>query len=269
MSSAAKHVWLLLAVKLVIVAVLAALVWYAQKNLELLQSLAAAQQFVESLGVSAGLIYPLVYAFCNIFLLPAGILSILGGFFFGLWWGFLVVLAGNLLGAAVAFLISRHVARRWIEPRIQVNSKLHAIDTAIARDGWKVIFLSQLHPLFPTSLLNYLYGLSRMRFSVCMAWVALGQAPGLFLYAYLGTLGQYGIQLLLGERRPAGFDIMIWISGLGLAVVIAMVLSHMALKAMREITEDPPMASGVDSVKASDSFTGNLLVNEQQATRTK
>jgi len=67
---------------------------------------------------------------------------------------------------------------------------MEALEPAVAREGWKIILLSQLHPLFPTSLLNYLYGLTRIRFRTCMLWVAIGQAPGLFLYAYVGTLGQ-------------------------------------------------------------------------------
>ncbi len=255
--------------KLLIFAVLSALVWFAYNNMALVQSLAEAQKFIESLGASAGLVYPLAYAVCNIFLLPAGVLSILGGFFFGLWWGFLIVLCGNLLGAAGAFLISRHLARRWIERRIQSNPKLHAIDLAIERDGWKVIFLSQLHPLFPTSLLNYLYGLSRMRFSTCMAWIAVGQTPGLFLYVYLGTLGQYGIQLLLGERRPAGIEIAIWISGLGLAFLIAVVLSRIALKAMRDITAAGVPAGGVDSIDASASLNEEVLVENSQVSQIK
>ena len=123
-------------------------------------------------------------------------------------------LAGNVGGAAVAFLISRKLGRGWVEKRFFQHRKWAALDAAIARDGWKIIFLSQVHPLFPSSLLNYLYGITRIRFGTCMLWIALGQAPGLFLYAYLGTLTQLGIRLLRGQTHPQPIEYVIWIGGL-------------------------------------------------------
>ena len=145
-------------------------------------------------GVWSAICYPILYACCNVLLLPGGILSIGSGFFFGLWWGFLIALIGNVAGAAISFLIGRTIGRRWLQRRLERSKSLHALEPAVEREGWKLILLSQLHPLFPTSLMNYLYGLTRIRFRTCMIWIAIGQAPGLFLYAYLGTLGQLGLQ---------------------------------------------------------------------------
>src|SRR5207248_10102083 len=87
---------------------------------------------------------------------------------------------------------------------------LHALEPAVEREGWKLILLSQLHPLFPTSLMNYLYGLTRIRFRTCMIWIAIGQAPGLFLYAYLGTLGQLGLRLARGQTHPRMYEYWVW-----------------------------------------------------------
>src|ERR1700694_2424255 len=167
-------------------------------------SLAAVQQRVMHGGVWSAICYPLLYACCNVLLLPGGVLSVGGGFFFGLWWGFLIVLLGNVTGAAISFFISRWIGRRWLGRRLLRNPTIGALALAPAvdREGWKIILLSQLHPLFPTSLLNYLYGLTRIRFRTCMLWVAIGQAPGLFLYTYLGTLGQLGLNLLRGRTHP-------------------------------------------------------------------
>src|SRR4051812_22162114 len=156
--------------------------------------LADVQERVMHLGAWSAICYPLLYACCNILLLPGGFLSMGGGFFFGLWWGFLIILVGNVTGAAISFYISRWIGRRWLRPTLMRNRTLEALEPAVRREGWKIILLSQLHPLFPTSLLNYLYGLTEIRFRTCMLWVAVGQAPGLFLYAYLGTLGQLGLK---------------------------------------------------------------------------
>src|ERR1700693_3596865 len=73
----------------------------------------AAQTRVMSWGTWGAVCYPLLFAACNIFLLPGGILAVGGGFFFGLWWGFLIVLAGHVLATAILFAVSRLVVRRW------------------------------------------------------------------------------------------------------------------------------------------------------------
>src|SRR5438045_1696142 len=101
-------------------------------------------------GVWSAICYPILYACCNVLLLPGGVLSIGGGFFFGLWWGFLIVLIGNVTGAAISFFIGRTIGRRWLERRLEKSRRLHALEPAMEREGWKLILLSQLHPLFPS-----------------------------------------------------------------------------------------------------------------------
>ena len=137
-----------------------------------------------ALGAWSAVWYPILYACCNVLLLPGGLLSIGGGFFFGLWWGFLIVLVGNVTGAAIAFYLSRKVGRSWLRRKLLRNPTLGALEPAVAREGWKIILLSQLHPLFPTSLLNYLYGLTTIRFRTCILWVAIGQAQAFSLHLH-------------------------------------------------------------------------------------
>lgn len=199
--------------------------------------LAAVQQQVMEMGVWSALCYPLLYACCNVLLLPGGVLSVGGGFFFGLWWGFLIVLIGNVGGAAISFYISRWIGERWLRPKLMRNRTLEALEPAVAREGWKIILLSQLHPLFPTSLLNYLYGLTRIKFRTCMLWVAIGQAPGLFLYTYLGTLGQLGLNLVRGRSHPRGIEYLIWLGGFATAAVVLMLLGRIALRLLRDAQE--------------------------------
>ncbi|MGI8480831.1 MAG: TVP38/TMEM64 family protein [Chthoniobacterales bacterium] len=195
---------------------------------------AAVQQQVMEWGAWSAVCYPLLYACCNVLLLPGGVLSIGGGFFFGLWWGFLIVLVGNVGGAAISFFISRWIGRRWLRRRLLRNATVGALEPAVEREGWKIILLSQLHPLFPTSLLNYLYGLTSMRFKTCMLWVAIGQAPGLFLYAYLGTLGQLGLKLVQGKTHPHAIEYLVWIGGFASAAFVLMFLGRIALRLLKE-----------------------------------
>ncbi len=214
-------------------------------------TLAAVQERVMHLGAWSAICYPLLYACCNVLLLPGGFLSIGGGFFFGLWWGFLIILVGNVAGAALSFFISRWIGQRWLRPKLIRNATLGALEPAVEREGWKIILLSQLHPLFPTSLLNYLYGLTQIRFRTCMLWVAVGQAPGLFFYAYLGTLGQLGLNLVRGKSHPRGVEYLVWGGGLFTSIIILVMLGRIALRLLQE-------AENAARAKASSSIDPEL-----------
>src|ERR1700674_2097535 len=203
--------------------------------------LAAMQQRLMAWWFCSGVLYPLLYASCNVLLLPGGVLSIGAGFFFGLWWGFLIALLGNVVGAAISFFISRWIGRQWLKRRLLRNRTLVAFEPAVEREGWKIILLSQLHPLFPTSLLNYLYGLTRIRFRVCILWVAIGQAPGLFLYSYLGTLGQLGLNLARGTTHPRVVEYFIWVGGFVSAALVLALLGRIALRLLQQAEKDAAM----------------------------
>ncbi len=220
-------------------------VWLT-RTFPVLSWIGAGQRAIADLGPAGAVLYPLLYAACNLLLLPAGVLAVGSGLFFGLWWGFVLNLAGNVLGAAVAFLLSRRIGRGWVRRKFLRHRKWAELDESIAREGWKIIFLSQVHPLFPTSLLNYLYGVSRIPFRTCMLWVALGQAPGLFLYAYLGTLAQLGMRVLRGQTHPFVSEYVAWIGGLALTLVITIALGRLALRLLAEaearVAESAPPA---------------------------
>lgn len=197
-----------------------------------------AQRKVGQMKWWGAVLYPMLYGLCNLLLLPAGVLCMGSGLFFGLWWGFFLVLLGNVGGAAAAFWISRRLGRQWVEKKASHVGKWVALDDAIAREGWRIIFFSQVHPLFPSSLLNYMYGITRIPFGTCMMWIALGQAPGLFLYVYLGTLAQLGIRLFRGETHPLRMEYVIWIGGLVLTFVVTGILARIAMRILEDVERE-------------------------------
>src|SRR3982074_1168857 len=168
--------------------------------------MATAQQRMIQWGLWGGLLYPFLFALCNLLLLPGSILCVGAGFFFGLWWGLIIVFVGNAVAAAISFALSRWLAARWFRRRFAQNPILRALEPAVEEEGWKIIFLSQLHPLFPASLLNYLYGLTPIRFGPYMFWTTVGRAPRLFLCKYLGTLGQLGLNVARGHTDARVFE---------------------------------------------------------------
>jgi len=212
-----------------------AVIFWAARHFPIVEIITQTQNKVGQMKWWGAVLYPILLAGCNLLLLPGGILAVGSGLFFGLWWGFFLILLGNIGGAVVAFWISRKLGREWVSQRIFRHRKWMALDEAIGREGWKIIFLSQVHPLFPTSFINYLYGITKIRFSTCMLWIAIGQTPGLFLYAYLGTLAQLGIKLLHRETPPHPIEYLIWFGGLVLTLAVTTALGRIALRLLREI----------------------------------
>src|SRR5437764_6563265 len=210
-----------------------ALVFALSRFFPVIEFIDALQRRVMSLGAWAAVCYPLLFAACNILLLPGGILAVGAGFFFGLWWGFLIVFAGNLIATAVSFALSRSIAQRWFRQRLSDNPTLRALRPAVERESWKIILLSQLHPLFPTSLLNYFYGLTRIRFSTYMLWASVGRVPGLFLYCYIGTLGQLAVRIMRGRSYPRMVEYWIWGGAFVTTALLLIVLGRMAYAAIQ------------------------------------
>ncbi|MFM8788839.1 MAG: TVP38/TMEM64 family protein, partial [Chthoniobacterales bacterium] len=170
---------------IVAILVVAAVIWLAQ-SAPFLGAVEETENVVRRWGALSVIVYPLLVMAATVLFLPGGVLSLGGGFFFGLWWGTVLVLIGNLLGAAVAFWVGQKLGRRFVREKILCDDRWAALDSAISRRGPRIIFFSQLNPLFPTSLFNYLYGLTKVGFWTCMKWVALGRLPGIFLYCYFG-----------------------------------------------------------------------------------
>lgn len=205
--------------------------------LPVVELLKTAQQKVISWGPWGAACYPFLFALCNVLLLPGGILCVGAGFLFGLWWGFLFVLIGNIIAATVAFWVTRSIGRDWFTRKISHMPKLAVLVPAVEREGWKIVMLSQLHPLFPTSLVTYLYGLSRIPFRTYLLWVTIGRIPGLFLYVYLGTLGQYGFNLVQGKTHPRLVEYWIWGGAFVVSAMILFVLGRVAIRTMEEVEQ--------------------------------
>jgi uncharacterized membrane protein YdjX (TVP38/TMEM64 family) len=79
-------------------------------------------------------------------------------------WGVVYTSIGATAGACLAFLISRYLTRDWIEAKLK-KSRWRELDQKVEQHGWKVVALTRLVPLFPFNLLNYAFGLTKIRFA--------------------------------------------------------------------------------------------------------
>jgi len=124
----------------------------AMKFLPVQQWLSSFNDWVGQMGAIGIFIFIAVYAVATVLLAPGAILTIGAGFAFGLWKGFLAVSAGSTLGAALAFLVARFIARDKVEAIAERNDKFRNVDSAIGKQGAKLIFLLRLSPVIPFNL---------------------------------------------------------------------------------------------------------------------
>jgi uncharacterized membrane protein YdjX (TVP38/TMEM64 family) len=178
-----------------------------------------------------------LYATATVAWVPGSLLTLASGAIFGLGRGTLFTLVGATLGASLAFLIARYVARGALERRIGGDPRLTVMDEAIGREGGKLVFLLRLSPAFPFSLMNYALGLTAVRFRDYVLASATGMAPGTFMYVYAGfAAGQ--VALGAGGGGPEG----LWgyaLMGLGMVatVGVTVMVTRMARRALRSSPE--------------------------------
>jgi uncharacterized membrane protein YdjX (TVP38/TMEM64 family) len=192
--------------------------------------------WVGQMGVAGIFIFIGVYAVATVLLAPGAILTIGAGFAFGLWKGFAAVSAGATLGASLAFLVARFIARDKIEVIARRNHKFRKIDKAIGRQGPKLIFLLRLSPVIPFNLSNYLYGLTSVKFwpYVLASWI--GMMPGTFLYVYIGTAANAAVSAgASGKAMKHGWQYWTFLSvGLTATIVVTIWVTKIARDALRK-----------------------------------
>ena len=197
------------------VVVLLAAFRYFQVPLLLRRSL----DWVAGLGPTGVIAFVAIYILACVFMLPGSVLTLGAGAVFGVVRGSVIVSVAATLGATAAFLVGRYFARDRVAKMIEGNERFRAIDEAVGREGWKIVGLTRLSPVFPFNLLNYAYGITKvsLRDYFLATWV--GMIPGGVMYVYLGSLA--GSLATLG-RQQAGRTPAQWaLYGVGLLATVA------------------------------------------------
>jgi uncharacterized membrane protein YdjX (TVP38/TMEM64 family) len=197
-------------------------------------------QWIDGLGAVGAIAFIAIYIVATVAFLPGSILTLGAGVVFGVLQGAIYVFIGATLGATLAFLVGRYLARGWVAQKITGNAKFRAIDEAVGREGFKIVLLTRLSPVFPFNLLNYAFGITgvtlRDYFLGCV-----GMIPGTIMYVYLGSL--VGNLALIGsENQPTNPTVQWIIRILGFVATVAVTLyvTRIARKALSESISDTP-----------------------------
>ena len=136
----------------------------------------------------APLAFMAVYALATVLFLPGSVLTLAAGALFGVLPGALYSLAGATLGAALAFLVARHLAGHWVA--CKAGGRLRQLIEGVEAEGWRFVAFVRLVPLFPFNVVNYALGLTRIPLGAYVLASALCMLPGALAYAWLGHAGR-------------------------------------------------------------------------------
>lgn len=193
----------------------------------------AVLEWTEGLGAWAPPFLAAFYVVACVLMLPGGVITLAAGFLFGVVTGTITVSAGSTLGACAAFLVGRRFARDWVRKKVSGRPKFAAIDRAVGEQGFRIVLLTRLSPIFPFNLQNYAYGLTDVplwKYALA-SWI--GMIPGTVAYVYIGSGLRSLAEAAAGEVEGGWTGRIFFWGGLAVSLAVMVVVTRIAQKAMK------------------------------------
>ena len=145
-------------------------------------------QQIRTLGPWGPAAYIFLYLIAPSLLIPGSAITLAGGALFGPFWGTLYTIFGATGGASLAFLIGRYLAGDWVEKKSKGMMK--RLKDGVEQEGWRFVAFTRLVPLFPFNVLNYAFGLTKIRFFHYVVASFFCMLPGAAAYTFIGYTGR-------------------------------------------------------------------------------
>lgn len=141
---------------------------------------------VENNALVTSLAYMLVYILVVAFSLPGGaILTILGGFLFGLVFGATYVVAAATIGATALFLIAKTTIGDAMEARM--GPWLKRMEAGFQEDAFNYLLAMRLIPLFPFFVVNLVPAFLGVHLRTYVLATLFGIIPGTIVLIQVGV----------------------------------------------------------------------------------
>ncbi|WP_237056641.1 TVP38/TMEM64 family protein [Microbulbifer sediminum] len=194
-------------------------------------------QWMESRGWQTSLLFILVIALAIVVLAPGVIFTMGAGFVFGVVKGTLLVVAGTVLGATIAFLAARYLfgprPSRWLMSHVRPPH----LGEVIKDEGWRLVMLTRLVPLFPFKLSNYFFGLTPVRLRDFVIGNAIGIIPITIHNVYVGSIASDLATLGSRESERTPVEWTLYALGFVLAVTALIGITRIARRALAQKIE--------------------------------
>jgi uncharacterized membrane protein YdjX (TVP38/TMEM64 family) len=230
MSDGARGRWrpfVVLALALASVAALVFVVWPLRERLG---------EFVErARTLDEGYVFlfaALYLPFC-VLVLPGTWVTIFCCLVFGFWPTFPAIVLASNLGAELAFLLGRTLLCERVHAWLAARPKLGAVERAIGEESFRLVFLLRLTPLVPFNALNYVLGVTPIRFGPYALATFLGMLPGTALNCYTLASVRDLAPVLAGDLPPDPLGLAGLVARIVLTVVASWLVARRARAALR------------------------------------
>jgi uncharacterized membrane protein YdjX (TVP38/TMEM64 family) len=184
------------------------------------------QHWIRLLGLWGPIAFFVIYLGAVIATIPGTIFGVIAGALFGSVIGVILISISSTVGASLTFLIARYFARDTVARWLSTNKTMKRLDQLTEDHGMIIVGLTRLIPLFPFTLLNYGFGLTRVSFKTYVFWSWLCMIPGTIIVV-VGTD-------VLTQGITQGH--VSWVL-VGVLIITALVLGLIAWYARRQLEE--------------------------------
>ena len=209
---------------------------------ELVTNMSAIEAWLMGLGPWSVAAFVVFFVVSTSFLMPDSVLCIAAGVLFGLWWGIIAVLFGILIAAALQFLLARRLFRAPIQRKISERPGLAAIQRAVIQDEVRLQFLIRLTPINP-AIMSYLLGATHVRMTGFL-FACLAHMPAIMVEVYFGHASTNMVKIAEGNIKHALLEDALLFGGLGACIIVLVLVSRMARKALVEAIADSEAVEG-------------------------
>lgn len=138
-------------------------------------------------------LYVAGYMLISLICLPAVVATVLGGAFFGWFWGGVLAWCGQIVGTAVTHTLSARVARRPFQRLFGHHRLLRQLRTDVGIIG---LFRLRVLPVAPFGVFAYVAGIAGLSLTKLLLATGVAMVPSIVAYTYVGT------QLMRGLVDP-------------------------------------------------------------------
>jgi uncharacterized membrane protein YdjX (TVP38/TMEM64 family) len=185
--------------------------------------------WTQSHTILAMLSYMLTYILLVAISFPgASLLTIVGGFLFGIVVGSLLVSVSATVGASIIFWAARTALGDFFEKR--AGRFIGRMEKGFQENALSYLLVLRLIPIFPFWLVNIMPAILNIRFSVYLIGTFLGIIPGVVVYVMLGN----GLGFAFDKGEAIDFHLIyapqILIPIVGLAILSFVPMVYKAIK---------------------------------------
>ena len=185
----------------------------------------AQRKALEGLATSHPVLAPVafvaVYVTVAALALPAAaILSLLGGFLFGVWLGSALVLLSATTGALIVFFLARSAIGAPL--RRKAGPLYDKIATGMRENAFGYLLFMRLVPIFPFFLVNLVAALFDITARTFVVASVIGMAPATIIYINFGR----EIGTVTNFRDLLSPGVLIALTGLGLLALAPTIYRH-------------------------------------------